>query len=86
MTEQQKEIVRYLLRKSYDNGFSNSYRLHPIAEKLGITPKEIYDPNTETGLMAEYSQSGNGFLEFSPGHGAVNIDCRDLLENWSDYR
>lgn len=86
MTDQQKQIVRELLRRSYSDGFDHLYPLKPIANEMGITPLDIYDENTETGILWEYGPHGNGFLRFDLGHAGVVVEVRDLLENWSDYR
>jgi hypothetical protein len=90
MTDQQKQICCDLLRASFENGFGSSYPLKPIAAKLGITEQDIYDANSETGIMWEYGSYGNGFISFT-NHGnglyaSVQFDTKDLLESWSGFR
>jgi len=88
MTDVQKAICHALLTLSYQRGFDSSFPLEPIADKLGMTVAEIYDENTEQGVLWEYGPYGNGMLDFSScgRFAGVTIDTRDLLANWCDFR
>lgn len=88
MTDQQKTICRELLKLSYRHGFESSYPLAPIAASLGLTVKELYDNNTNTGILWELGPHGNGVLDI--GHQGTHAGCdmgtRGMLANWCDFR
>jgi hypothetical protein len=90
-TEALDSIRRYffreLLRLSDENGYGSFYPLAPIASRLGIEGgRFLYDADTGTGLLWGYggNRGENGMLSISADgvYGSVNIEARDLLENW----
>ena len=87
MTDDQKKIIRELLRLAYSSGFDTFYPLKPIADSMGIKDTDIYDPDTEKGILEEYGESGNGFINFRQGQNGIfavpNFDTRTILENWT---
>lgn len=89
MTEQQKTIARELLSRAYHYGFGARLPLQPVADKTGIPVKEIFDKNTESGIMYEFSQWGHtGLFDFSTDSKSVRAetDTLNLAEHWSDFR
>lgn len=85
MNEKQKLACRELLRLSYANGFDSAYPLASIATQLGSTTQELYNGNTETGLLFEFGEKGNALLWFTNSGDAagVCVETKDLLEAWS---
>jgi len=84
MTDTQKILVRTILAKTWEHGASRGATFAELEKVSGLTREQIYDDNTESGELAEYGQSGNGFLDI----GKVSVapsspDFVDLLENWS---
>lgn len=85
MDENTKQIIKYLLKESYNYGFSRLYPLQSIADKLNLKVEDIYNENTGEGLLREYSDDfGNGFIEIKNGMAGPNFDVKDLLENWTN--
>ena len=84
MTTQQKRICRYLIDQSIQNGFGAGYPLEPIAKELGLTCLDLYDNNTNTGVLWELGQHGEGLLYVQPeGEWAsVSYDTHELLKHW----
>lgn len=87
MTEEQKQVCRELLRLSHENGYAGLYPLKPIAAMMGKTVKELYDPETDTGILFEFAARSRGkhggFLTFSLSgtHAGISVDTRSMLEN-----
>ena len=88
MPDVQKAALRELLRMCVECGFGSSYPLAPIAEKLGLKPVELYDVETNTGLLWELGPYGDGLIDVSHDglSAGVSYDTHQLLAHWCDFR
>ena len=89
LTSLQKAVLNRLLRHAYQDGFGSYYPLQPIATELGLTVEQLYDNETNTGVLWELGPHGNvGLIEVLPGEwtsARVPIDVRGLAEAWSGF-
>lgn len=88
MTDIQKTLLTELLQESYKHGFGTYYPLADLAKKHGLTREEVYDGNTETGILMEWGPKGIGCLDVLEGGriAAISMDMRESLENWTGFR
>lgn len=86
MTLDQKKCLRELLAQCIEHGFSSSYPLKPIADKLGIT-EPLYDNNTNTGVLWEFGPHGNGYImargDWPNAYASLEYDMAHMIENWT---
>lgn len=93
MTNEQKKCIRELLELSYAEGFSG-HPLTTLSNLVKIPTNQLYDPNTETGILWPFdSRSGDslaGYLHFTQGDRGFYVgimrECIEDLEHWSEER
>jgi hypothetical protein len=80
MNDKQKQFSRALLNLIEENG-AHFYPISFVAKQAGLTEsvEEIYDNNTNTGLLWSYGNFGNGYLRFERDSVCAPIDTRNLL-------
>lgn len=92
MTDVQKQraIVRRLLELTDENG-RGYYPLEMLAFPLGMTAAQLYDNDTNTGLLWDFGQHGKGWhqgaLHFLPSafdSVAINRDVERETEAWAN--
>lgn len=91
LAEDQKKVLRYLLKEAYSHGFDSCYPLTPIAKEMGFTTEQLFDSNTNTGILWELSSYGQGLIDVSDRYegdlyAGVNYDMKELAEHWSDFK
>jgi hypothetical protein len=88
MTDQQKQVCRYLLSESVRHGFGNGYSLEPIAKEMGVTVLELYDNNTNTGILWDLGPHGSGdiYVHHDGSFASVEYDMADILGHWCDFK
>ncbi len=82
MTDLQKKALLLLIRTADDNGYAHVHPLGPIAEKCGLTVAELYDSNTESGILFEFGPQGAGYIEVCGTRAVPVRETRDMLEGW----
>jgi hypothetical protein len=92
MNEEHKRICRELFRLSYEHGF-HRFPLRLVAEATGIPVDQMFDEDSESGLLWPFHAAASGelagMLELH-GRGreasaAIAADTRSMLEVWCDF-
>ncbi|RRJ96815.1 hypothetical protein Ga0100231_023905 [Opitutaceae bacterium TAV4] len=86
MTPIQKKICCDLLAQCVEHGFGSSHSLKPIAQKHGLTVKEIYDNETNTGILWDLGPHGQGLIDVRNDSATVYYETHDMLAHWSDFK
>lgn len=81
MTDIQKKVIRKLLELSYENGF----HWFPLKMVSDLPESDLFDRNTETGLLYDIAQFGKGYVEIDRSSIHINFDLKDQLERWVKY-
>jgi len=82
MNDIQKKLLKKLLEYSYDMGF-HGFPISKLSKDCDVPEKEIYDSDSESGELAEYTQNGTvGLVYYRGGSLSINRDTLHLLENW----
>lgn len=84
MTKIQARLIRYILKQSIDSGFDCGYDLTEIEAELNLNPKEVFDEDTSSGLLYEYSQYGNGTIHVKDNSASLDYDSHHILSHWAD--
>lgn len=89
--QKQKAVVRRLLELTDECG-RGYYPLSMLAPLVGMTVPQLYDNNTNTGLLWEFGQHGRGphqgALHFLPSNFtsvAINVDVERETEAWATW-
>lgn len=82
MTQKQKDIIGSMIDEMISQGFGAMLFLEPIAKKHGLTAQQVYDPNTEQGIIAEYVNDGYISVNSRGTHYQVSYEMHDMLRNW----
>jgi hypothetical protein len=85
-TEKQRLIVRRLLDLTDENG-RGYYPLAPLAAEVGLTVEQLYDNNTNTGLLWELGRHGKAYIEVAPSsfdYACIPTDSRHDAERFAN--
>lgn len=88
MTDIQKQrlIIRRLLDLTDEHG-RGYYPLEPLAGEVGLTVAQLYDNNTNTGLLWDLGRHGRAYIDVQfPDRydcACINVDCEQDAERFA---
>ncbi len=87
LSEQQKAVLRDILREAVRGGFDSGFDLEPIAQKHQLTVRDLYDSSLNTGLLWDVSQEGDGliYVHHDGSFVSVAFETHELLAHWCDF-
>jgi hypothetical protein len=84
--DKQRFIIRRLLDLTDENG-RGYYPLEPLAAEVGLTVQQLYDNNTNTGLLWELGRFGRAYIDVLPPDytcACIVRDCEQDAERFAN--